>query len=553
VPDKQKRTSGFLSYYKPYKALLIGDLLSAVMVAALGLVLPLCVRYITNDILGAGAAEVLPGILRMGAVMVALIAARTGFGIFNDYMGHVMGARIERDLRGELFAQYQKLSFSFYDDRNTGELISRLMSDLLNLSEVYHHIPEYILTYGVQFVGSAVILFSINQRLALIVFALLFVIIAYTYTFYRKLQRAYKTNRELIADVGTAVEENLSGIRVVKAFANEDTEIAKFITENRRHYLSRVKIYKSEALLFSVVEYFLTPLITVAIAAAGGIWISGGSLDIANLLMFIMYAVYLTEPVPRLADAMPFYQQGWSGYRRFRDIMDTAPDISDAEDAAELAVPEGRVEFDHVSFRYGEEHGYVLRDIDLVVHPRETVAVVGRSGIGKSTLCSLIPRFYDVDEGAVRIDGSDVRDVTQTSLRRQIGVVRQETFLFSGTVIDNILYGKPGASREEAVEAARKANAHEFIMALPAGYDTDIGQRGVKLSGGQQQRISIARVFLKDPPILILDEATSALDDESERAVMESLKTLYKGRTTFIIAHRQSTVNNADRVVNLDD
>lgn len=553
MPDKQKRTSGFLSYYKPYKALLIGDLLSAVMVAALGLVLPLCVRYITNDILGAGAAEVLPGILRMGAVMVALIAARTGFGIFNDYMGHVMGARIERDLRGELFAQYQKLSFSFYDDRNTGELISRLMSDLLNLSEVYHHIPEYILTYGVQFVGSAVILFSINQRLALIVFALLFVIIAYTYTFYRKLQRAYKTNRELIADVGTAVEENLSGIRVVKAFANEDTEIAKFITENRRHYLSRVKIYKSEALLFSVVEYFLTPLITVAIAAAGGIWISGGSLDIANLLMFIMYAVYLTEPVPRLADAMPFYQQGWSGYRRFRDIMDTAPDISDAEDAAELAVPEGRVEFDHVSFRYGEEHGYVLRDIDLVVHPRETVAVVGRSGIGKSTLCSLIPRFYDVDEGAVRIDGSDVRDVTQTSLRRQIGVVRQETFLFSGTVIDNILYGKPGASREEAVEAARKANAHEFIMALPAGYDTDIGQRGVKLSGGQQQRISIARVFLKDPPILILDEATSALDDESERAVMESLKTLYKGRTTFIIAHRQSTVNNADRVVNLDD
>jgi ATP-binding cassette subfamily B protein len=550
LSQKPAGTRRFLSYYQPYKALLAADLAASVLVAALGLILPLCVRHITGVVLQSGA-DVLPGILYTGGLMLAVIAARTACGIFTDYKGHDMGAKIERDLRAELFAHYQKLPFSFYDNRSTGELMSRLTGDLHDLSEVYHHVPEMALTLGIQVIGSLVILAVINLKLACVVLAILPLMAAYSLVFYRKLQKSYQANRERIADMNALVQENLSGIRTVKSFANEPAEIEAFADGNRRYYLSRKGIYRSEALLYAVVEHFFTPFITVAIAAAGGIWISQGTLDIANLLAFIMYAAYLTGPIPTLASMVPYYQQGWSGYRRFREIMETAPDIRDADDAAELQVTEGRVTFDRVTFRYGEASADVLQDISLEVNPGETVAVTGISGIGKTTLCSLIPRFYDVTGGAVRIDGTDVRQVTQASLRRQIGIVQQDTFLLSGTVMENILYGRPGASPEEAVEAAKQANAHDFIMALPQGYDTAVGPRGVKLSGGQRQRISIARVFLKNPPILILDEATSALDSQSEQAVMDSLKTLAKGRTAFIIAHRESTVRNADRVIDM--
>ena len=555
MPKTKKSTKlgTFLSYYRPYRGLLVVDLFSSAMVAALGLIFPLCVRYVTNDILQSGATDVLPGILRVGVLMIVIIAAMTGFRIFYDYKGHDMGAKIERDLRGELFEHYQKLSFGFYDDRNTGELLSRLTNDLHNLSEVYHHVPEMILNHGIQIIGSIVILVAIDVKLSLVIFAILPVMILYAVFFYRKLQKSYKENRERIADINEVVQESLSGIRLIKAFANEGMEIRKFTAGNERYYASRSNIYKSEALLYSLIDDFFTPLITVAIATAGGIWISGGTLSIANLLMFIMYAAYLTGPIPRLVDVIPFYQQGFTGYSRFREIMDTAPGIRDADNAAELTSSEGHVEFDNVTFRYSEEHEVVLRNINLDVPPGETVAIVGYSGIGKTTLCSLIPRFYDVSEGSIRVDGIDVRNVTQSSLRRQIGIVRQETFLFSGTVMENILYGKPGAAMEEAVEAAKKANAHTFILELPSGYDTDIGQRGVKLSGGQQQRVSIARVFLKNPPIIIFDEATSALDYESEKAVMDSLKALAEGRTVFLIAHRLSTVKNAGRIVVLGD
>lgn len=547
------RIRKFLSYYKPYKGLFAVDLVSSVMVAALGLVLPVCVRHITNTILQSGAADVLPDILRTGALMIAILIAKTGFGIFYDYKGHDMGAKIERDLRGELFEHYQKQPFSFYDSRNTGELLSRLTNDLHNLSEVYHHVPELIFKLGIQIIGSVIILVCINWKLALVVFAFLPVIIVYSVVFYRKMQKVYKANRERIADINTVVEENLSGIRMIKAFANEEKEIERFSVENGQYYESRSGIYKSEALFYSVVEHFFTPLIVVAIAVAGGIWLSDGSLDIGSLLIFIMYANYLTEPIPGLAGVIPFYQQGWSGYSRFREIMDTHPDIQDVENACEIIVPGGHVEFDNVTFRYSDAHECVLKNLSLDVLPGETVAVVGRSGIGKSTLCSLIPRFYDVCEGSIRVANMDVRSVAQKSLRQQIGIVRQETFLLSGTVLENIVYGKPGESRERAIEAAKKANAHDFIMDLPDGYDTDIGQRGVTLSGGQRQRISIARVFLKNPPILIFDEATSALDYESERAVLDSLKTLAKGRTSFIIAHRFSTIRNANRIIVLAD
>lgn len=543
----------FLSYYKPYKKLLFADLLCSALVAVLALALPVCVRVITKDILQSGGEEVVGEIIRVGAVMVAIILAQTLFAVFYDYKGHDMGAKIERDMRQELFAHYQQLPFRFFDNQKTGQLMSRLTTDLLNLAELYHHGPENLVIYTAQFVGSLGILLYINGKLALVVCAFLPVMGLYSFVFYRKLSAAYQRSHERMAEVNVRAEENLSGIRVVKGFAAEEFETAKFARENDRFYKSRSSIYKHEALHYTVVEKFFTQLITVAIAAVGGAWIAAGTLAPADLLIFILYAAYLTEPVPKLAFMVQQYQEGLAGYRRFREIREMVPDIRSAEGAGELKVPQGRVTFENVSFRYGEDQEYVLQNVSLEARPGETIAIVGRSGIGKTTLCSLIPRFYEVSGGDIRIDGVSIRDVTLLSLRRQIGVVSQETFLFAGTVLENILYGRPEATAQEAVQAAKRANAHDFIMELPQGYDTDIGHRGVKLSGGQQQRISIARVFLKNPPILILDEATSALDSQSERAVMDSLKALAQGRTTWIIAHRFSTVRSADRIIVLGD
>ena len=550
---QREKIAKFLSHYKPYKSLFTANIFAALITAALSLALPLCVRHITSNILVSDTPNIFLAILQIGMLMVAIIIVQTCSATFNDWMGHVMGARIERDLRVELFAHYQKLPFSFYDSRNTGELMSRLTNDLHGIAEVSHHVPILAITYSIQLIGSIVILLHMNWRLALLIFAVLLVVVFYAVIFYRKLQKAYKVNQERIADVNAAAQENLSGIRIVKTFANEDKELKKFSKENNSFYESRANIYRSEALLFSLVGYFFTPLITVVIVVAGGLWISVGTLDIASLLVFIMYAAYLTAPVPQLAGVIPFYQSGFAGFTRFREMMDTIPDIYDKENALELTITSGRVEFENVTFRYSEENEYVLHKVNLEVQSGETVAIVGRSGIGKSTLCSLIPRLYEVNDGAVRIDGVNIRDVTLNSLRNQIGVVRQETFLFAGTVMENILYGKPEATVEEVIEAARKANAHDFIMELPNGYATDIGQRGVKLSGGQQQILSIARVFLKNPPIIIFDEATSSLDTESEKAVMESLNVLAEGRTTFVIAHRLSTMRNADRIIVLTD
>ena len=549
--DNKKPTDfrKFFSYYKPYKGLLFLDLSAAVLVAALGLLFPLCVRYITTDILQSGSENILRSIMEVGVWMLAIIAVRSVFGLFYDYKGHDMGAKIERDMRNELFFHYQKLPFRFFDNQRTGELMSRLTNDLLNLAELYHHGPEQVLIYSIQFVGAFIILSNINGKLTLVACALLPVLGIYSFVFYRKVQKSYKENNQRIAEINAQTEENLSGIRTAKSFANEEYENKKFSKANQRFYLGRRDIYKKEALHYSMIEYFFTPLISLLIIVCGSVWIADGSLALADLLVFVMYAVYLTEPIPRLSFMVMQYQGGLSGYRRFLEMMHTVPEILDAPEALSLEVTDGKVTFDNVSFRYNEEKEYVLKNIDLDVKDGETVAIVGQSGIGKTTLCSLIPRFYETDAGNILIDGINIREVTQQSLRQKIGVVRQDTFLFSGTVLENILYGDPEASKEKAVEAARKANAHEFIMGLPDGYDTNIGQRGVKLSGGQQQRISIARVFLKNPPILIFDEATSALDYESERMVMSSLKTLSEGRTTFIIAHRLSTVKNADRIV----
>ena len=542
----------FISYYRPYKNLLFWVLISAMLVAGLALVIPIIVRHITTTVIFMPVDGFANEIIRMGIFMVSVIAAQTGFAVFYDYKGHDIGANIERDMRQELFNHLQILPFNFFDNEKTGKLMSRLTNDLLNLAELYHHFPENIAIYGTQFFGSLVILLFINWRLALVVLIFIPFMTVYSFVRYRKLTHAYKVNQEQIAEVNAAAEESLNGIRLIQSFAAQYVEIDRFSKSNFRLYRAKSSIYKHESLHGTVIQYFFAQLITVGIIVAGAYWIVQGILDPADLLVFIMYAAYMTAPIPSLAFMVQQYQEGMAGYRRFCEIIDTVPDIRDADDAVDFAIAKGHIVFDNVSFRYQEDFEDVLGNISLEVKPGEVVAIVGPSGIGKTTLCSLIPRFYEATAGDILIDGMSIRNMTLTSLRRQIGVVRQETFLFSGTIMENILYGNLSASREDAIAAAKKANAHDFISQLHDGYDTDIGQRGVRLSGGQQQRISIARVFLKNPPILIFDEATSSLDYKSEQAVMDSLYELAKGRTTLIIAHRLSTIENANRTLTLE-
>ena len=541
------------SYYRPYLKLLVAVLLSSIAGTGLFLLIPLLVQHITRDILQEGLRDGATSIIRTGIIMVGIIILRVIFVMYKDYRGHVLGAKIERDMRGELFEHLQKLSFGFYDKRKVGELMSRLSNDLLDLAELLHHGPENIFLYGIQCIGTVVILLFINVEMTLIILVLMLFMGIWSYIFYNKLEVAYRTNNEQIANVNSYAHENLSGIRVVQSFANEKYEIAKFAVENNRFYRCRRNIYKQEIYFYGVVQDFLTPLITVIIVVVGGLWIYNGRMDLPTLLVFILFAAYLTEPVPNLAFLVQQYQGGMAGYRRFREIMDIEPDIADSENAIALEHVKGAIEFRQVSFQYDEAQGEVLKEINLSVKPTETVAIVGPSGIGKTTLCALIPRFYDATKGSVLIDGIDVKQVTLESLRQHIGVVRQEVFLFAGSIMENIRYGKPEASDEEVYEAAKKANAHEFITGFKDGYQTEVGQRGIRLSGGQQQRISIARVFLKDPSILIFDEATSALDYESERLIMDSIDELSKDRTMLIIAHRLTTIENADRIIELGE
>jgi len=517
-------------------------------VSVLALVLPLIVRHITGTLVETGSGG---QILQASLVMLAIIAAQTGFSIYYDYKGHDMGAKIERDMRGQLFEHYQKLDFSFYDNQKIGQLISRISNDLNDLSEMMHHTPENVVIHGIQFFGALGILFVLNPSLAMAVCVPLILMFAYSFPFYRKMQGVKRQNRARLGEVSNFVQENLAGIRVVQSFANEQAEIDKFRYENAAFYGSVSKIAKYEAFNFAPIEFFFQPLVTVIIVAVGGISIVQGYLSIADLLIFIMYAAYLTAPIPRLAFMVEQVQDGLIGFERFREIMQISPEIQDSPTAVDLIATKYDVLFKDVSFRYNGQ-SEVLSKINLHVQSGETVAIIGESGVGKTTLCSLIPRFYDC-EGEILIGGANIREIKLKSLRENIGFVRQETFLFAGTVLENIRYGDLAKSDEEIIAAAKAANAHDFIEKLPNGYHTDIGQRGVKLSGGQQQRISIARVFLKNPPILILDEATSSLDYASEREVMKSLAELTKGRTTFIIAHRLSTIENADRVVELQD
>ncbi len=546
------RFKKFLSYYQPYRGLFLTDMVCAFIVSAATLILPLGANYIAKNVLQDGASNALNRIYLVGAGMLALVIIHTLCETFVDYQGHMMGTLMESDMRRELFDHYQKLSFGFYDEQKTGQLMSRITNDLFALSEFYHHGPEDLTIAVLKLIGVLIILATINLSLTLIVLFFLPIMTVYAFYFNKRMNRALLTSRERIADVNAQVEDTLAGIRVVKSFTNEAVERAKFAYENQRFVDSRRDGYRSEAYFYGGMGAF-TQLITIGVIVLGGAAIVQAKLDLADLLTYLLCVGILIEPIQRLVNFARVYQEGITGFSRFMDILEIAPDIQDAPDAIELASVQGRIEFRGVSFKYKEGYHDVIRNISLDIQVGEFVALVGVSGVGKTTLCSLIPRFYEVSQGEILIDGVNIKQASLSSLRRSIGVVQQDVYLFAGTVADNIRYGKLDASREEIIMAAKKANAHDFIMALPDGYQTDIGQRGVKLSGGQKQRLSIARVFLKDPPIIIFDEATSALDNESEQAVKESLEKLTSNRTTLVIAHRLSTIRNAQRIVVLTD
>ncbi|GHV12471.1 ABC transporter ATP-binding protein [Spirochaetia bacterium] len=550
MPLYGSRIKKFFSFYKPYRILFIADMLCALGVAVIALLLPLCIRSLTKVVMDGGVQHNTNVFFTTAFVMLALIVLQTACALFQDGMGHIMGAKIERNMRNELFAHYQKLPFSFFDKQKTGELMSRITNDLINLAELYHHGPEDIVIILFGSIGAFAVLLNINMRLALVVLAFLPVMAVYSLFFQGKLRRAYKNSYENIAEVNARLEDSLAGIRTVKSFAGEQAEAEKFAAVNEGFYRSRARIYSREAIYSTGMEKFFVPLVTAAVVVFGGILLSRSSLDAADLLVFLLYVGYLTAPIQHIAHTVQQYQDGFAGFNRFMDIMELKTEPSSGSFAGSSGTGiKGHVEFLNVSFKYDGGRENILENLSLDIKAGETVALVGSSGIGKTTLCSLIPRFYEIGAGAVLLDGVDTRDISLQTLRRNIGVVQQEVYLFAGTVLENIRYGKPDADEAEVIEAAKKAHAHSFIMELPDGYQSDIGQRGVKLSGGQRQRLSIARVFLKNPPVLIFDEATSALDNESERIVHGALNDLAKGRTAIIIAHRLSTVRNTGRIL----
>ena len=543
-----KNLKKMISYYRPYLGVFTADMIFAIIASAVSLAIPLIARYITSTIIYMDKTEVLHHVLLLGVMMIGLVAVSCYCNFFISDYGHVMGAKIEYDMRAEIFEHYQKLSFSFYDNQKVGALMSRITTDLFDITELMHHGPENIVISVMKIAGAFVIMMCISPSLTAAAFALVPVMFVYAYFFNKKMKRAFKRNREQIAKINSQIEDNLSGIRVVKSFANEEIEKEKFAKGNAGFLNAKKESYRYMGGYHAGLGSF-SLLITISVLVAGAVFISDGTVDVTDLITFLLYISILTEPIKTLIDFTEQFQNGYTGFERFLEIMSIEPDIQDAIDAKPFEQVKGAIDFDNVSFRYEENSEKVLSHINLHVDEGEYVALVGSSGAGKSTLCSLIPRFYDVTSGAVKIDGQDVRTLQLQSLRNHIGIVQQDVYLFVGTVYDNIRYGKPDATMEEVIQAAKNANAHEFIMSLPNGYETDIGQRGIKLSGGQKQRLSIARVFLKNPPILIFDEATSALDNESEKVVQESLEKLAKNRTTFVIAHRLTTIQNAKRIL----
>ena len=549
IKDNLKK---MISYYHPYMRTFVIDMIFAFLSAAITLVLPLIIRYVTSEVIYMEKSEALHSVFLLGILMFAMLALYCYSNFYISNYGHVMGAKIEYDMRAEIFEHFQKLSFSYYDNQKTGELMSRITTDLFDITELMHHGPENIAISIVKLIGAMLILFFISPVLTAAAFLLVPIMFVYAYYLNKKMKRAFARNRVKIAEINGQIEDNLSGIRVVKSFANEKIEQEKFRQGNNGFLSAKKNSYKYMGSYHAGLDTFTT-LIQVVVILAGTIFITEQIITVSDLVTFLLYIGIFTEPIRTLINFTEQFQNGYTGFERFLEIMHIEPDIKDKENAVELNNVKGDISFENVSFGYTDSLEQVLHNVNLHVSAGSYIALVGSSGAGKTTLCSLIPRFYEVTSGSVKIDGIDIRDIKLKSLRNHIGVVQQDTYLFAGTIFENISYGKPNASREEVIAAAKNANAHEFIMSLSNGYDTDIGQRGLKLSGGQKQRLSIARVFLKNPPILIFDEATSALDNESEKVVQESLEKLAANRTTFVIAHRLSTIQNAEKILVLTE
>ncbi len=542
-----------LKYYKPYKGLFLADMFCAFIVAGITLVYPLLIRYVTNDVLvNYEIDEAMTIIIKLCIAIVLLSFVELFCNYFITYKGHMMGAKMEYDMRRDIFAHLQKMPFSFYDNQKTGQLMSRVTNDLFDITELCHHGPEDVVISLIKFVGAFIILMNINVWLTLIVFAVIPFMFVFALKMKKKMHDASKRNRASIATVNASIEDNLSGIRVVASFANEEAEMKKFSIGNNKWLETKNDSYTRMGIFHSGLNWFMS-IINALLICFGGIFIAKEIIDVADLLTFLLYINNLIDPIKKLINFTEQFQNGITGFERFVEIMEMEPDIKDSENAADAGILKGNIKFNDVSFKYSEDKEAVFKNINLDIKAGSYMAVVGMSGVGKTTMCNLIPRFYEPTNGNISIDGNNVKDYTLASLRKNIGMVAQDVYLFAGTVMENVSYGKVNATYEEVVEACKRANAHEFIMSLPNGYDTYIGQRGVKLSGGQKQRLSIARVFLKNPSILIFDEATSALDNESEKIVKEALENLAKGRTTIVIAHRLSTIKNAENIVVLGE
>ena len=551
----------FLAYYKPVIGLFIADTVCAVVVAGVDLSFPVILRSLTGGLFTQGAAAIIQALPVIAAALVTMYLVRCGCRYFVSAQGHIMGARMESQMRQDLFDQYERMGFAYFDSHSSGDMMSRVVNDLFDICEAAHHVPEWIIICAIEIIGSFVILFGLSPALAVAILVVTVVFAAVMVRMNLTMRATFTDNRKKIGGVNAQLQDSLEGIRVVKSFANEAAESAKFRASNERYLASKEDMYGTMGRYYGVYGLMTGALYTV-VAVLGGWLVAQGELSAADMATFALYISLFCTPIETLVNSTEMYQKAIAGFRRMDEVLRTEPDVADAPGAPDLAVGPGAIEYRGVCFSYPDveldENGEarerpVIDDLNLTVRPGQTLALVGPSGGGKSTTCSLLPRFYDVASGSITIDGQDVRDVTQSSLRRAIGLVQQDVYLFDGTIGENIAYGKPGATAEEVAEAARRANIADFIESLPDGYDTEVGERGTRLSGGQKQRIAIARVFLKNPPILIFDEATSALDNESERVVQESLSELARGRTTIVIAHRLSTIKGADEIATVED
>ena len=542
----------FIKYYKPYKAVFFIDLLCATIISAIDLGFPQLLRTLTKNLFAGAPGKIISALIPITIGLLVAYIIQTACRYYVTYAGHMMGARMERDMRKELFDQYEKLSFSYYDQNNSGQMMSKLVSDLFDISELAHHGPENLFISLIKIIGSFIFLFMINRMLAVPMLILVVLMLVFSYGQNKKMQETFMDNRRKIGDINSSLQDTLAGIRVVQSFANERIEQEKFNRSNENFLISKDANYRCMGSFMSGNAFFQGMMYLVTLVF-GGFLIAHGRMEASDLAMYALYIGIFISPIQILVELTEMMQKGLSGFRRFLEVVETEPDIVDAADAKPLKNVKGNVCYEDVSFHYSDDDTPVLSHVSFEIPAGKSIALVGPSGSGKTTICSLLPRFYDVTEGRVTIDGNDVRKLTLESLRSQIGLVSQDVYLFGGSIKDNIAYGKPDATMDEIVDAAKKANIHDFIMELPDKYDTFVGERGTRLSGGQKQRISIARVFLKNPPVLILDEATSALDNESERFIQKSLEELAKDRTTITIAHRLSTIRNADEILVVAD